>query len=1119
VSPPRLDRLGPESDSEKVRAAVSRFGEEVLPRMHGDGRMEDRIRHPIHNLLKAIAGIFGRDILVQDEVPVTDISARPDFAVDSRAGRLGFIELKSQEVGIPGSWNHSTKHDRDQWQKLRNLPNVVYTDGIKWCLYHKGEPWGPVALLKGDLNRAGSRLAPADEAFEALIREFLAWGPDPTPTLRKVVLDVAPLCRVLRYQVAERISYERTAPQDQVFVTLASEWRDTLFPNLNDQDFADAYAQTVTFALLLARVDGITFDSRSLGDIAEQLSKQHSLMGQALAILTNSRWVSLLSVVDILRRVVGNINPDKLGANDPSAYALLYETFLSVYDPKLRRKSGTYYTPDEVARVMVDFADQILKERFKKVRGFAARDVHVIDPAMGTGTFLVAIIDSVVSTLRTEYGAEEVSGSHISELFSDRLIGFEIQAAPFAVAEMRLHHTLKNEHKVELPRKEVRFLSNALDDPDTLPLPFGQLYDVLKKNRENANYIKRFQDVMVVIGNPPWRERARGGAPWIELPRDPAIPRPQFPLRPSLDDFRSYSHVKRAFNLSNMWTFFWCWATWKVFEANPRHPTGIVVLITPQAYMTSDSYSGMRGYLRDTCDEGWVIDLTPEGFQPPTATRIFPEVQQPICIGVFARYGPADPKESAQIHYIAVEGVKAEKVEALSGLELDGPRWAVCPRAREAPFLSYDPVWLSYPRLNDLLPWQQPGVTPNRNWVYAPDQETLGLRWRTLTRADSERKPTLFKVTESRNTTSVYQAMPGITSGRSSIDQEKADVPVIRPVGFRSFDRQYLIYDGRVIDRPRRELWQVYNDDQVYVCEPPAYRFTTGPALTFSALVPNVDYFMGHSGGQILPLYRNPALKEPNVAPKLLVTLGAALGIALTAKDLLAYIAAVAAHRGFSERFIQELRAPGVRIPLAADSTLWREAIEIGSEVIWLHTYGERFNDEGLGRPREAPRMPATQRPRPSPAVPARHNSLRDVLWYDPLAQSVIIGDAALDPPGRIDRVSPEVWEYQVGDMTVVRSWFDYRRNEPLYKKRTSPLDNINQPRWTSEFDDELFDLLNVLGRCVALEERQARLLDRVCAGAQVTVDDLERLGVLPPPDAFGKPPRSLVADTLESEL
>jgi hypothetical protein len=1075
--------------------------------MRGDGRREDQLRAPTYALLKALGKIVGRDVVVHDEVTLSKLSSRPDFAVDVAGGRLGYIELKAPEKGIPENWR-PTKHDREQWQKLRDLPNLIYTNGKSWALYRKGILQGTVANLSGDLARAGDKLAPADHRLEHLFREFLAWRPERPRSLRGVVSEVAPLCRLMRDQVAETMTYEATSIAKRPFTTLAQEWRDILFPTLSDAAFADAYAQTVTFALLLARVDGIVFDDRSLNDIAEQLGKQHSLIGEALSILANPRWVRQLSVVEMIRRVIAYIDWNDVRLDEADAYTMLYETFLAEYDPKLRRKSGTYYTPDPVARAMVSFADKILKSRLGKARGFASDEVVVVDPAMGTGTFLVEIIDSVATTLQLERGTNAVPKSHLRELFARRLVGFELQVAPYAVAEMRLHHTLKSRYRVDLPREEVRFLSNTLDDPDTLALNFGQLYEVLKESRDGANRVKRETPVMVVVGNPPWRERARGDAPWIEAPRDRRRLTVDYRLRPSLDEFRASGQGKRAFNLSNMWTFFWRWATWKVFDANPLEPAGIVALITPSAYLSSDSHAGMRRYLRQTADEGWIIDVTPEGFQPDVPTRLFPGVQQPICIGVFARYGAPNHKSPARVHHLAVSGNQSEKFEQLLQLTPQGESWREAPDAWEAPFQPADAVWTSYLRLADLFPWQHTGVNSNRNWVWAPDAETLRRRWSTLINATGGSKAKYFKETRDRSVSMKISSIPGVPSGKCSIEDEDKPEPELVSVAFRSFDRQYLIYDRRMIDFPRPELWQTQGPRQVYMFEQHAHPFADGPALAFSALVPNVHCFNGR-GGRVLPLYRDANGLEPNIAPKLLESLSLLLGVPVAAADLLAYVAAVVAHPAYTARFREELRTPGIRVPITIEPALWQEAVETGREVLWLWTFGERYVDATTARQHTTPRLPDGQRPLFVESIPSSEEHMPDKIAYSLSTKTIIVGeDTLFGTAGRIERVEPAVWEYTVGGMPIIRKWFSYRQRNPRLKKHTSELDNINPTWWTRQFDDELYSLLNVLGRCVALEPRQADLLGRVCAGPLISIADLVREGIFPIPDASQRPPR-----------
>ncbi|MGH7929317.1 MAG: type ISP restriction/modification enzyme, partial [Candidatus Binatia bacterium] len=404
------------------------------------------------------------------------------------------------------------------------------------------------------------------------------------------------------------------------------------------------------------------------------------------------------------------------------------------------------------------------------------------------------------------------------------------------------------------------------------------------------------------------------------------------------------------------------------------------------------------------------------------------------------------------------------------------------------------------------------GVNSNRNWVWAPNVATLRRRWSTLIHASSADKAALFKETDTCSLDRRCDALLGLPSGEQPVREERKAIPATVRVAFRSFDRQYLIHDRRVIDRPRPELWQVLSETQIYVSEQHAHSFTHGTALTFSALVPNVHHF-NNRGGRALPLYRDRKSREPNVAPGLLTTLSRLIGMQLNAEDFLAYIAAVVAHPIYTRRFRDKLTTPGIRVPISAHAELWQEAIAIGSEVLWLHTYGERYVDPAAGRPHETPTLPSNERPIMTVAIPGSEEQMPNSIKYDAESKTIIIGEHPHS--GRITQVNPSIWEYTVGGYQVVPRWFSYRQRNPSRKKRTSALDEINPTCWTVQFDDELLALLNVLGRCVALEPRQADLLDRVCDGPSVTIADLERQGVLPVPDAFCKPPPLLPQDRI----
>lgn len=185
-----------------------------------------------------------------------------------------------------------------------------------------------------------------------------------------------------------------------------------MFPSSSDEAFTDQYAQTVTFALLLARVEGIVFD-HDVAAIARKLGKKHLLMGKALDVLTVMPADGLGVSLDTLVHVIGVVDWDKLDDGSVATYPYLYEEFLAIYDPILRQQTGSYYTPNGVVDFMVAFTDELLRSRLRLGRGLASPEVVVVDPAMGTGSFLLNVIERAASTIEAEEGLVRWGRSYV----------------------------------------------------------------------------------------------------------------------------------------------------------------------------------------------------------------------------------------------------------------------------------------------------------------------------------------------------------------------------------------------------------------------------------------------------------------------------------------------------------------------------------------------------------------------------------------------------------------------------------------------------------------------------------------------------------------------------------
>ena len=319
---------------------VSAYGATVKPKLANiaiGGAPEDQLRGPIDTLFRDLAEIGGLpvgSVHLVGETTLVNLKTRPDFAVTVSNALAGFIEVKAPGKGAdPRKFNNP--HDREQWEKLKSLPNLIYTDGNAFSLWRDGKPEGTIITLDGDVETSGAKLA-APSTLLPLISDFLRWSPIPPKTAKQLAQVSARLCRLLRDEVVEQMA--RGSPG---LTALAQDWRKLLFPQAKDTEFADGYAQAVTFGLLVARARDIPL-SAGTEMAAQELRKSNSLIGTALRVLTedSSNQEALKTSLGTLTRVLNEVNWHTISKDKPEAWLYFYEDFLEVYDNALRRQGN-----------------------------------------------------------------------------------------------------------------------------------------------------------------------------------------------------------------------------------------------------------------------------------------------------------------------------------------------------------------------------------------------------------------------------------------------------------------------------------------------------------------------------------------------------------------------------------------------------------------------------------------------------------------------------------------------------------------------------------------------------------------------------------------------------------
>ncbi|MGH9198225.1 MAG: N-6 DNA methylase, partial [Acidimicrobiia bacterium] len=299
-------------------------------------------------------------------------------------------------------------HDKAQWEKLHSLPNLIYTDGNEFSLWRDGELVDAVVRLSGDIESSGTKLQ-APGSLLTLFERFLRWEPIPPRSAKELALTSARLCRLLREEVTEQLSLGSPA-----LTALAVDWRKLLFPDATDERFADGYAQAVTFGMLVARAKDIKLEV-GLSQVAQELGQSSSLIGAALRLLTDDaeNQKTLKTSLGTLTRVLDAVDWPTISKGNPDTWLYFYEDFLEVYDNKLRKQTGSYYTPPEVVGAMISLVDQALRSpRFGLHAGLASPTVTLADPAMGAGTFLVGVLRAIAEAVKEDEGEGSIKGAY-----------------------------------------------------------------------------------------------------------------------------------------------------------------------------------------------------------------------------------------------------------------------------------------------------------------------------------------------------------------------------------------------------------------------------------------------------------------------------------------------------------------------------------------------------------------------------------------------------------------------------------------------------------------------------------------------------------------------------------
>ncbi|MCS7029802.1 MAG: N-6 DNA methylase, partial [Bacteroidia bacterium] len=687
---------------------------------------EESYYHHLAEFLKSFANSIGKSNIQITILPKKTEAGNPDFRIwDGRQHIVGYVEAKK-----PGE-NLDLIETSEQLQRYRyTFPNLILTDFYEFRLYRNGELIDSVCIARPFIAQQLKTVPPVENEvkFTTLIEKFFAFSFPQVLTAEDLAIELAKRTRFLRDEVISKELAEEEKKQGEIF-GFYEAFKQYLIANLTQKEFADIYAQTLTYGLFAAR-------TRAKNEFTRK--GVYDLIPPTIGILRNLfHFISLGKVPPQMEVIIDDIAAvlqmadvskilheyyQKAKGEDPIIH--FYETFLNVYDPDTREKRGVYYTPEPVVKYIVRAVHDILKTNFNLADGLASKEVTLLDPAGGTLTFPAEAIKVAVDEFTQKYG-EGGKSKFIKNQLLKNFYAFELMVAPYAIGHIKigfllteLGYTLEEEDRFNL------YLTNTLDMEDLAQTRIPGL-SALSMESNLAAKIKRQEPILVIIGNPPYSGISANINKWTERL-----------LKENIDGAQSYYEVdgkpleeKNPKWLQDDYVKFLRFAQWKVEKAGQ----GIVAMITNHSYLDNPTFRGMRQSLMKTFNQIYILDLHGNALKKettPNGTKdenVF-DIKQGVAIGIFIKN---KNKKGCKVYHSDLFGLKDTKYQWLEKtpfrrknytlIKPESPWYFFVPRNTEG-IESYN-TWV---KVNEIFPVNSVGVvTGHDEFAIDEDKETL----------------------------------------------------------------------------------------------------------------------------------------------------------------------------------------------------------------------------------------------------------------------------------------------------------------------------------------------------------------------------------------------------------
>lgn len=1030
-----------------MNPAISQYITTINTRFQLGNATEHTFRGDLARLIETIIP----NITATNE-PKRQACGAPDYILTRKNIPVGFIEAKDiADKDLSGAKKNGNKEQFDRYKA--SLDNIIFTDYLRFHLYRNGEAITQITI--GEV-RNGKIYALPDNflIFENLLKDFCSQVSQTIKSPKQLAKMMAGKARLLSDIIGKALNEDDGRDENSSLRQQKLAFQKILIHDITAEGFADVYAQTIAYGMFAARLHDSSLPTFSRQEAAELIPKSNPFLRKLFLYIAGPDIDDrIVWVVDSLVEIFLHCNVQEIlknyGRSTQTETPIIhfYETFLSEYDPKLRKARGVWYTPAPVVSFIVRSVDEVLKTEFGLSQGLAdtatttievqaegtavskginkgkkltvEKEVHkvqILDPATGTGTFLAEVIKFVQNKF---VGQSGMWSNYLENHLLPRLNGFELLMASYAMAHLQLD-LLLTETGYQ-PKKQQRlqvYLTNSLEEshPDT-----GTLFDLWLSDEANeANRIKRDTPVMCIIGNPPYSGESANKGTWIMS---------------LMDDYKKEPGGKEKLKernpkwINDDYVKFLRYGQYFI----EKNGSGILAFINPHGFLDNPTFRGMRWSLLNTYDKIYTIDLhgnakkketTPDGGKDE---NVF-DIMQGVSINIFIKTGLKNKGELARVFHYDLYGKREDKYEFLRQhniktipyIELfnKAPMYFMVQKDLEA-----EKKYQQGFSINELFIVKNVGIVTSRDsFVIDIHKAKLQKRIKDFFILSSDELKNKYSIKENKTWV---------------IDNQKKNAIIfddkyIKKINYRPFDIQYIYYNKHFIERERYDVMQHFlNENNVGL----VYKKGNAEECSASIMVTNhiIDFRSwsrpGMQGGDyITPLYiypqfnqgklANHPVRTPNLDMNIVNRIAKKIGLTFTNEkidttdsfspiDILDYIYAVLHSPTYRETYKEFLKFDFPRIPYPKNRTNFLKLVKLGSELRNIHLLG------------------STQIEKYITEYPIDGDNVIEKPRYED-------GKVYINKTQYFDKVPQSAWEFYIGGYQPAQKWLKDRKGQEL---------------------------------------------------------------------------------------